>query len=262
MLGRIGNSLGCLMLNALRGAAVPVRCAQCGHQFKPFEGHRFTRFGEIMERFPCPRCGHQFGIGEDAKSKRDQSAFNPPGPFSKPPASKIERSEPSAETVLFFLPPTGRAGILLVMGIFWSACMLPLFFVAFFRGHFLDHVPTLGPKIFIGVFTAVGLGLLYGALRQKYSTLLVYLSPDLVRVQRKLLLRSAQDLRPEEVKSVRLVEFYTENSTAVHGIEIGAGLRLIRFGSSLPDDEKRWLAWEIRDYLRRHGATELPEEGA
>ncbi len=258
MLGRIGNTLGCLVLNGLRGAVVPVRCAKCGFEFKPFEGHTFMRVGEIMERFPCPHCGHEFGLGEDAKSKRDESAFNPPGPHQKPEKTRIERSEPTPDSLLFFIPPGKRCGVLLPMGILWSLFTVPFCYYLLFVGH---GVPV-APKIFMGVFAAVGLGLVYSALRQMFSSHLVYLSPELVRVQRRLLFRATQDVRPEVVKHVKLTQFYAENETPVHGIEIMAGRRPVRFGSALTEKEKLWLAWEIRQFLRQHGAPELPPEDA
>jgi hypothetical protein len=115
-------------------------------------------------------------------------------------------------------------------------------------------------KIFITVFAAVGLALIYGGLRQKFASHLLYLSSDLIRIQRRLIFRSTYDLKPEDVLHVKLVEAYSQNDRKVYGIEIGAGLRQIRFGSALRDDEKQWLAWEIRDFLRHHGATQLPPE--
>lgn len=259
MLGAVGNFIGCALLNLIRRAAVPVRCPKCNHSFKPFADHTFTRFSEIMGRFPCPKCGHQFAISEDAKSRREGARFNPPGPLAQPANSRIERRAPSEHELLFYLPPSGRGGALLVVGVLWSLFMSAFTSAVLFPGSAGSSSP-FAVKIFLGIFIAVGLGMLYAGLRQKYASHLLYLSSELVRLQRLLLFRSTFDLNPVDVLHVKLVEFYEQNGVPVCGIEISAGLRQIRFGSALRDDEKAWLAWEIREFLRRHGAAQLPPE--
>jgi predicted RNA-binding Zn-ribbon protein involved in translation (DUF1610 family) len=261
MLAALGNIIVCGLLNLLRGLAVAVPCPKCGTKFKPFAEHGFTHVSQIMGRFPCPKCGHQFAIGEDAKSRHEDAGHNPPGPLSPPADTRIERRTPSDHELLFYLPPSGKAGFLAVFGAIWSAMMLPLFYFLVIHGGAASQLPPpLGMKVFISVFAAVGLGLIYGALRQKYGSHLLYLSSELIRMQRLLLFRATYNLKPADVLHVKLVESYSTNNQKVYGIEIGAGLRLIRFGSALRDDEKQWLAWEIRNFLRQHGATQLPEE--
>ena len=262
MLAALGNSIVCGLLNLLRGLAVPVSCPKCGTKFKPFPEGGFTHVSQIMERFPCPKCGHRFAIGEDAKSRNEEARYNPPGPLAQPADSRIERRTPSEHELLFYLPPSGNAGFLAFFGAIWSAMMLPLFYLFVIKGRIQGVPPPLGAKVFISVFAAVGLGMIYGGLRQKFAAHLLYLSSELVRMQRRLLLRSTYDLKPADVLHVKLVVSYSNNNRNVYGIEIGAGLRLIRFGSALRDDEKQWLAWEIRDFLRQHGATQLPPEVA
>ena len=260
MLAALGNFIVCGLLNLLRGLAVAVPCPKCGHKFKPFAEHGFTHVSEIMGRFPCPKCGYRFAIGEDAKSHSQEARYNPPGPLAKPADSRIERSAPSDHELLFYMPRSGKAGFLAVFAGIWNAMMLPLFYFGVVRGQFQFDRPTLGVKIFISVFAAVGLGLIYGALRVKFSTHLLYLSSELIRMQRLLLLRSTYNLKPADVMHVKLVEAYSNNDRKIYCIEISAGLRQIRFGSALRDDEKQWLAWEIREFLRHHGATQLPPE--
>jgi predicted RNA-binding Zn-ribbon protein involved in translation (DUF1610 family) len=261
MLAAIGNFVGCAFLNLVRRAAVPVKCPKCGAQFKPFADHHFTRFSEIMGRFPCPKCGHQFGIGEDAKSRREEARDNPAGPLKQPAGSRIERRVPSADELLFYIPPAGTGGFFIIFGAIWSAFMLPFLFLLVIAGGSADQPPPpLGMKIFIGVFGAIGLCMIYAGIRQKYASHLLYLSSELIRMQRLLLFRSTYSLQPADVRHVKLVEFYSQNDRKVCGIEIGAGPRQIRFGSALQDDEKKWLTWEIRNFLRQHGATQLPSE--
>ena len=73
-----------------------------------------------------------------------------------------------------------------------------------------------------------------------------------------------------DIESVWRVEAYTHTSRADDGhtgpddtvfeIEMAAGFKRLRFGSSLPNADQYWLARELRDYLRAHGATKIPEE--
>ncbi|MEA3207742.1 MAG: hypothetical protein QOE70_799 [Chthoniobacter sp.] len=256
------NWLGCTVLNLLSRFAVHVACPRCGFRFKPFADHTFTRLSEIMGRFPCPKCGHRFAIGEDQKTASEDAKFNPPGPFAQPADSRIERRAPSDRELLFYIPPSGRAGFLLLFSIFWNIFMAPLFFFMVVRGNLGDQTVALGPKVIVSLFFLIGVWLTYFALHERFASHLLYLSPELVRMQRKLVLKSNSDLSPAEILTVKKVTIYTQNDSAVRGIELSAGLRLIRFGSALLEDEKDWLAWEIRNYLRQHGATQLPPEPA
>ncbi len=81
------------------------------------------------------------------------------------------------------------------------------------------------------------------------ATQLLYLSHELVRLQRSLFWKSTRDLCAADVQEVRLVEFYQRDYKPVLGIEIDAGRRRIRFGSLVTEAEKRWLCAEIRRFL-------------
>jgi prepilin signal peptidase PulO-like enzyme (type II secretory pathway) len=260
MFAELGNKLGCGLLNLLRHAAPPANCPKCQHQFRPFAGHTFTHISEFKGGFPCPKCGSEFGVGEDAMAASEEARFNPPGPVEPPPSTRIERRAPSEHELLFYMPWAGQSGTLAFFALVWNALMLPAFYFLVVRGFAHQIAPPLGLKCLITAFAVVGLGLAYAAVRQKFAVHLLYLSPELIRLQRRLLFRSTQSLRPEDVTHVKLVKFYTHDSTPVPGIEIGARHRRIRFGSALAAAEKKWLAWEIRHFLRQHATTQLSPE--
>lgn len=75
----------------------------------------------------------------------------------------------------------------------------------------------------------------------------------MVRLQRSLIWRRNYDLPTTEIDRVKLAQFYERNYQPVYGIEIGAGHKRIRFGSTLADPEKDWLCSEIRQYLGSEG---------
>jgi hypothetical protein len=49
---------------------------------------------------------------------------------------------------------------------------------------------------------------------------------------------------------VQKKEFYQKNYRPVYGIEIKASNGKIRFGSALTEEEKSWLCWEIREFIK------------
>ena len=251
------------MLNLLRRALVPVTCPACRHTFKPMADREFTHWRELFARQPCPKCGHRFGFDEDAKSLIE----NPPGLFKKPKGSRIERLQPSPDEVIYHLP-CGRQGmVLIVCTVFWNLFILPLFYFTVVKGGgFAPDV--IAPRVIISVMAVVGLGALFGGLRQRFTSYLLYLGPEVVRLQSRFILPWNKDLPTRAIESVQRVEAYTtqsgsEYSPVIHvtyTIELRVGFRPVRFGSGLEEAEQLWLASEIREYLRAHGAADLPAE--
>ncbi len=256
-------ALGLKLLNSLRRFAATVKCPKCGHPFKPGGEHGFASWAEFMGRFPCPKCGFRFGIGEDSKSLKT----NTPGPFERPPNSTVEEKQLEGDQWLFILPRSGHWGGMLPITILWNLGIVPLFVWAV-----VNHGwPQRGPQIFISVFFVVGQALIYFALGLRFATHLLFLGPDLVRVQRRLLFRKNHDLPTAAIESVWRIEAYSnvkgggdtdlpEERFITFCIELRAGFKVVRFGSTLTPDEQHWLAWCIRDYVRRHGGTQMGEE--
>ncbi len=253
--------LGLKLLNSLRRFIVPVKCLKCGHEFKPGADREFTSFREFIGRFPCPKCGFSVGVGEDEKS----AAVNPPGSFRQPRNSKIEMRAISERERQIDIPAGGHWGGLLPVTIIWNLFMAPAFYFFVVKGMW----PVLGPKIFFSVFFAAGLGLIFGACAMRFSSAVLFLGPEIVRLQRSLLLRRNHDLPTREIDSVRRTMAYgqaTEGNDEVrheittYHVDVRAGLRAFQFGAALPPADQHWLAWTIRDHVRRCGGTGLPEE--
>ena len=252
-------ALGLKLMNSLRRFMVDVKCPKCGHVFKPGAEREFASWAEFAAQSPCPKCGFRCGVGSDA----DWWKHNPPGPFGKPHGSKIEEQQVSDRQLIFFLPRSGNWGGLLPFTIIWNLGVVPLFIWTVALGNW----PVRGPQIFISIFFAVGMALIYSALGLRFATHLLYLGPDIVRVQRRLLWRKNHDLPTAAIESVRRVEAYSQVTgddeayrITTYCIELRAGLKAVRLGTTLAIEEQHWLAWRIRDFVRRHGGTKLGDE--
>jgi hypothetical protein len=58
-----------------------------------------------------------------------------------------------------------------------------------------------------------------------------------------------------EVRRVSKVEFYKLYGQPVFGIVIETGDDCLRFGTTLSDEERDWLCWEIEEFVRRAGTS-------
>ena len=238
------------LLNAAQRAAKELACPRCQHRFKPFAAAPPETFAELTKAVPCPKCGHTFRFDEGANAAIEAQA-NPAGPFAKPADSRIEMSAENGAWV-FQIPRCRGSFGMVIMAVFWNLVSWPMTMAILGEKKDLFHAPPLW--LLPALFPALGLGLLYVAIRLKFSTHQLTLAPQTVRLRRKLILHKDRELPVGEITGVRKKEFYQQNYRPVYGIEITAGSRRIRFGSALSEDEKNWICWQIREFARQHGA--------
>jgi hypothetical protein len=258
--GVMFSSLLTRLFNLVRGAAAPVDCPSCGHRFKPHAGRELAHWRELFERFPCPKCGYRFGIGEDAKSMVGQ----PAGPVAKPAGSRIEKLGTLTGGMAYFLPAGKHGAGLIGFALFLNVFLLPLFYFLVVKG----GMRPKGPRVIITLMAGASVAMLYGGLRQRFATHQVELGPEFVKVRRKFLLPWTQKMETRKIESVRRSEAYSmgggedseKPAVITYALELRAGFKTLRFGSGLEPQEQLWLAWEIREYLRGHGATGLLPE--
>lgn len=226
-------------------------CPECGFKFQPFLGGNIPT--SWQEKIVCPQCGHGVPMSSVMKVQRDVKV-NPPGPFEQPSQTKIERKQVSESELLFYLPASGKWGFPLFFAIVWNAISWPAFTTAFLSVvHGKERWSIL---LFVAIFPLVGAGVAYWSLRSRFAVHLLYLSPDRIRLQRQLFGRRKNfDLMTSRVDSVRKVEFYQQNYQPVYGIEIKSPDGKIRFGSLLSDNEKNWLCWEIREFMKPYAES-------
>jgi hypothetical protein len=121
-----------------------------------------------------------------------------------------------------------------------------------------------GPRVIVSLFALAGIGLLGVMFSQRFATYLLHVGPQQVRLRRSFIIPKVQTMATQDIESVWRVKAYSHSSgdggDTVFDIQIGAGFKRLRFGGSLPSADQHWLAWELREYLRTHGATKIPEE--
>jgi hypothetical protein len=239
-------------LALVQKAAVEVTCPKCQFRFKPFAAATPESFAQLMQAVPCPKCGHTFSYDEGAKTKTDVDA-NPPGPFSKPEASRIELVGEEGNWV--FVIPRGRVPIvLLIVAAVENLISWPVISVFYWKAFTQSGATTTKDWLIPALFPLAGLVLIYFVLRLGFATHRLIISPQTVRLERKMIFKKVFTLRVEEVTRVRKKEFYSQNYRPVYGIEFTAGQKRIRFGSNLTEDEKNWICWQSRELLRQRGA--------
>jgi hypothetical protein len=242
---------GGLKKSALRlaqGAAPQVTCPRCQHRFKPFADVPPASFSQLTHTVPCPHCSHVFAFADGTRAMADARA-NPPGPFVKPAETRIEMQADAGGWV-YKIPRGRHSWGAVTMMVLCNVCAWGIVGISL-----ADPAPVKLPFIVMSsLFCGGGLILIYTTARLHLATHRLTLSPQTIRLRRKLVLRKDYELPIDEITGVRKREFYSENYQPVYGIEITAGSRRIRFGSTLTEDEKNWLCWQIREFVHQHGA--------
>jgi hypothetical protein len=199
----------------------------------------------------CARCGEHFKIAvlitdEPVAVRTERPAY-----------SRLEFTA-DRESLGLIVPPGGDkwvARFFLFFSLIWNLISWPIFLGALFKGQIFL-------LLFLTLFVAIGLLFAVFALyayRGEFT-----LSIDRQRVHAIWTLfrynfeRSAANA---DVTAVVEEVVYTRNYQPVYGIAIKHGTRTIKFGSSLTEDERRWLIGEIRHFLAQAGATKLATPG-
>lgn len=241
-----------IFLAVAKDAAVERTCPKCSHHFKPLADREVTSWSDFTQACTCPACGASL-TAQELMRTREQDDANPEGPFRRPLESRIERQSSAGDRLTFYIPSAGCWDLSVIIPIVVNLFAWPLL---------LGAVSSIGTRnfspfalLFASLLAIVAVRITYWALRRRYGSTLLELSPETVRLQRSLWnIQKNRELATADVQKVSKVQFYTRDYKPVYGIEIAAGCRRIRFGSSLTDDEKNWLCWEIREYLRLHSA--------
>lgn len=250
------RSLKKKLLEAAQATVPEFACPKCGQLFKPLTGLEIASFSDLAGKSTCPGCGAKFTTRELMRMQSEFQA-NPRGPFAKPADSRIEKRNESASELLFHIPASGRWGGWLFIAIFWNLISLPLAVIFIYSA--LAKGGPLGGAVMASFFGAIGIGFAYLALRTRFANHLLCLNATRVRLKRELLgWEKSHDLDTANIESVKKAEFYRQNYEPIFGIEIKAGGRRIRFGTILRDEEKNWLCWEIREFLRPYAPSLAP----
>ena len=235
---------------ALENALSKVTCPGCDEVFAPFAGRELTPVPDPEQNVTCPKCSEAFPLSEGI-SARDAEALSALVPAAKPADTRIELTGENGAWV-YSIPrertPWGLLGAAVFVNVIVWANLIAVVATRNAKGH-----PPRGLAI-LALFAIGAVAFLYWVVRKGFATYRLALSPQAVRLERKLISRRVQELPLAEITSVAKAVFYTQNYQPVYGLEIQAGARRIRFGSGLREDEKNWLCWEIREFVRQRGA--------
>lgn len=226
-----------------------LRCPSCG-------AHPVAAVQSPDDVLTCADCG-----GRSAAREWVMSGGVPRGWADRPPADTgIRRETRDDGAIRWLIPASGKSGGFLFFAVFWCGI------TAVLSGGFLMAIlfgkPAEGSNaaplwivtplllLFFGIFWAVGLGMFYVAARNKWARTGVMVTRDEVVLVRTLFGRKSEKRLPRVAGAdVSVDEFYRSNNTPVYGIKIKAGGKKLKFGSMLREDEKGWLAADLRRVL-------------
>ncbi len=122
------------------------------------------------EVFLCHSCGVRAPLSEWLSlSTSDRKLWTSDAP---PADTKIIRKSIHANEVVWEIPASGRFGFFFVFAVMWlfiTAVVSGGFLIAFLKGEKMEsNMPVWFLIPFFGIFWAVGLGMLYAGLREKY----------------------------------------------------------------------------------------------
>ncbi|MEM9080108.1 MAG: hypothetical protein AAGC74_05385 [Verrucomicrobiota bacterium] len=205
------------------------------------------------QTYTCSTCGF---IGAPLEWFPSASGAPLGSPGAPPPASNIKKLSPSPSSTAFEIPASGKSGGLFFFAIFWLLItgLITAGFVYSITTKGWDSIESDFPRewlpiilpLFFGIFWAIGLGVLYFALKTKLSKHLLLLKDHtLVHVREFIGRKKTISFPFSQITSIAAVEFYSKNYVPVYGIEIRSSSKKSRFGASLDDLEKGWLVAEL-----------------
>jgi uncharacterized membrane protein len=215
-----------------------LRCPKCGQKpaAAPVDMETLVR---------CQACGFD---ALPTEWKPDAQAIPTAHPDGIPAGTRISREGSAPGDCVWHIPASGKFGFFLFFGLFWTAITAAVSGVFLFGGSKdgSESQPWfLYP--FFAVFWAIGFGMLYAALRNKYARHRITVTRDLVTLRREMFGRiKEKSLVTSNVSSVAQVVFYQQNYQPVYGVEIRGRNGKLRFGTALQEAEKAWLVADIK----------------
>lgn len=215
-----------------------LRCPSCGA--KPSQAP--------VDADTMLRCGSCGVASLPTEWRPDSSVIRTGHPDEIPPSTRIQRERTSAGDCVWDIPASGKFGSLMFFGVFWTGLIATATGAAMFGDGKGEQDPN--SWLFypvVSLFWAVGVGLIYVSLRNKYARHQITVTRDLVTLRREMFGRvKEKSLVTAKVSSVAQVEFYQQNYQPIYGVEIRGREGKLRFGTTLEEAEKIWLAADIK----------------
>ncbi|MDA1162703.1 MAG: TraR/DksA C4-type zinc finger protein [Planctomycetota bacterium] len=181
--------------------------------------------------------------------------------IATPPAGVgIKVVESSNDRLVIAIPPGGqRARGIGCFGVMWLTIIGIITFVFLFMDD-VDWDGDAPPLIvlipFLGLFWAVGIGMLVAWARMSFTQIYLAVTPEQFAIQKTLFGRKKlTKLVLDQSSHAELIESYTENDTPVYAIQMAGVGDSEKFATGLSYEEKRWLATTINQFLGRDGTS-------
>ena len=171
----------------------------------------------------------------------------------KPAYSRLEFTA-DRESLGLIVPPGGDKWLgrfLLGFSLVWNTMAWPIFLGALFKGQ-------IAGTLFASVFAAIGALMAFFALYAYRGVFMLSLDRQRCHAIWSLLRYNyTKTAFNADITAVVEEVVYSRNYQPVYGIAIKHGASTLKFGSSLTEDERRWLIGEIRHFLAQAGAVKL-----
>ena len=214
-------------------------CPSCGGKIElPFQMPKEGMDAESS----CVKCGWDGLITDLFRIDRRERVV-----VDKPADSKIKLGM-SADGQTWEIPATKRLNFFWFFSVFWLAITGAGTFAFLFGSVESDGGPV-GPwfLLFLVPFWAVGLGVLYVAIRGTFGSTTVIKNNRSIIVRQHLFGRSRdKGLALDNIKRVEMDKAYSQDDEPVYRVEIKAKEgKDLKFGTTLSDDEKSWMVSEL-----------------
>ncbi len=225
-------------------------CPECRKEFPSPPPDSLEGF---QTKFGCPHCGHQMTLMELNSPDGNQGELRESAieVQDQPRGSAIKRDVLAGGLVGYQLPRKfGAMWFFVLFGGFWLGLSGTLFVGGLYQWLEDRTMENLLPVLFVSVFVIIGLVILWMGVLQGLRRDTLLLSPQSIGLDRRYLgMGKVRQIPVAEIITVEAKEFYQQNYQPVYGIEIRGKRRKLRFGSSLEEEDRRWLLWEIRRYI-------------
>ena len=232
-----------------------ITCPACRATLEPDEIDR--------DRRECPLCSASLSEVDlsaiEAQLGRDDEAIagNPLPADSHghddtaiDPARQVEIVERSSDRLVVHLPPNASgAGGLGFFAIIWNAFMAVFSTIMYFTMFKAKGQIEVFPVVFVAVFWMVGIGLMIGWVRMRFTRLYLLLEKDRLVTQRKLFRTTNRELLLSPSSKAVLTESYSVNDVPVHAVTVHGEGRQESFGTGLTLADKESLTRTINDFL-------------